>query len=71
MSSIIRPTPRQRTRRLVVLAAALFAIIVPLVQNLAGLGLNQAEFAADGNSTLRVAGYAFSIWGLIYIGLLA
>ena len=36
MSSIIRPTPRQRTRRLVVLAAALFAIIVPLVQNLAG-----------------------------------
>lgn len=71
MSSIIRPTPRQRTRRLIVLAAALFAIIVPLVQNLAGLGLNQAEFAADGNSTLRVAGYAFSIWGLIYIGILA
>ena len=71
MSSIIRPTPRQRTRRLVVLAAALFAIVVPLVQNLAGLGLNQAEFAAGGNSTLRVAGYAFSIWGLIYIGILA
>jgi hypothetical protein len=71
MSSIIRPTPRQRTRRLVVLAAALFAIVVPLVQNLAGLGLTQAEFAADGDSTLRVAGYAFSIWGLIYIGILA
>ena len=46
MSSIIRPTPRQRTRRLVVLAAALFAIVVPLVQNLAGLGLTQAEMVA-------------------------
>ncbi|WP_312595896.1 hypothetical protein [Brevundimonas sp.] len=71
MSSIIRPTPGQRTRRLVVLAAAVFAIAVPLVQNLGGLGLNQAEFAEDGNSTLRVAGYAFAIWGLIYAGVLA
>ena len=71
MSSIIRPTPGQRTRRLVVLAAAVFAVVAPIVQNLAGLGLNQAEFAADGNTTLRVAGYAFSIWGLIYLGILA
>ena len=71
MSSILRPTPAQRTRRLVVLAAAVFAVVVPLVQNLAGLGLTQAEFAAEGNQTLRVAGYAFSIWGLIYLGLLA
>ncbi|WP_292070662.1 hypothetical protein [Brevundimonas sp. UBA7534] len=71
MSSVIRPTPAQRTRRLLVLAAAVFAVVVPLVQNLAGLGLTQAEFAADGNSTLRVAGYAFSIWGLIYVGILA
>lgn len=29
-----------------------------------------AEFAADGDETLRVAGYTFSIWGLIYLGLL-
>lgn len=71
MSSILRPTPAQRTRRLVVLAAAVFALVVPLVQNLAGLGLSQAEFAADGNQTLRVAGYAFSIWSVIYLGLLA
>ena len=71
MSSIVRPTPAQRTRRLVVMAAAVFAVVAPLVQNLAGLGLTQAEFAADGNSTLRVAGYAFSIWGLIYLGVLA
>lgn len=71
MPTFPRPTPAQRTRRLTVLAAAVFALVVPLVQNLAGLGLTQAEFAADGNSTLRVAGYAFSIWSLIYLGLLA
>lgn len=71
MSAIERPTPAQRTRRLAVLAAAVFAVIVPVVQNLGGFGLSQAEFAADGNQTLQVAGYAFSIWGLIYLGLLA
>lgn len=65
MSAIERPTPAQRTRRLVVLAAAVFAVVVPVVQNLGGFGLSQAEFAADGNQTLQVAGYAFSIWGLI------
>lgn len=71
MTSIIRPTPAQRTRRLVVLAAAVFAVVVPIVQALTGFGLSQAEFAEDGNETLRVAGYAFSIWSLIYLGLLA
>lgn len=69
--SIVRPTPAQKTRRLAVLAAAVFAIVVPLLQNLLKLGLTQAEFAADGNETLRVAGYAFSIWGLIYAGIAA
>ncbi len=53
-----------------VLIAAAFAVLTPLVQNLAGLGLDQAEFAAQGDATLRVEGYAFSIWGLIYLGLL-
>lgn len=71
MSSIERPTAAQMTRRLIVLAAAAFAVVVPAVQALADLGLSQAEFAADGNQTLRVAGYAFSIWSLIYIGLIA
>lgn len=70
MPAIERPTPRQQTRRLAVLAAAIFAVTVPLVQNLGGFGLSQAEFAADGNQTLQVAGYAFSIWGLLYLGLL-
>lgn len=71
MSSILKPTPAQTTRRMAVLAAAAFAIVTPVVQNLAGLGLSQAEFAADGDETLRVAGYAFSIWGLIYLGVAA
>ena len=46
MSSTVRPTPAQRTRRLIVLAAAAFAVIVPAVQIFADLGLSQAEFAA-------------------------
>lgn len=70
MSSILRPTPAQKTRRYVVLAAALFAVLVPLLQTLANLGLSQSEFAEDGNQTLRVAGYAFSIWSLIYLGII-
>jgi hypothetical protein len=70
MSAIERPTPRQQTRRLAVLAAAVFAVVVPVVQNLGRFGLSQAEFAAAGNQTLQVAGYAFSIWGLLYLGLL-
>ena len=53
-----------------VLAAVAFAVLTPLIQNLAGMGLTQAEFAARGDSTLRVEGYAFSIWGLIYAGLI-
>src|SRR5690606_33907808 len=71
MSAIERPTPAQQTRRLAVLAAAVFAVVVPVIQRLTGWGLSQAEFAADGNETLRVAGYAFSLWGLLYLGLLA
>lgn len=71
MSSIVRPSPAQKTRRYIVLAAALFAVAVPVIQALANLGLSQADFAEDGNQTLRVAGYAFSIWGLLYFGILA
>lgn len=71
MTSIVRPDPRQRTRRLIVLAAAVFAVLAGNIQMLAGWGQSPAEFAADGDSTLRVAGYAFAIWGLIYLWLLA
>ena len=71
MSSIARPTGPQQTRRFVVLIAALFAVAAGQFQALGGAGQSPAEFAADSDATLRVAGYAFAIWGLIYLGLLA
>lgn len=58
------------TAVLVVLAVA-FAIATPAVQALTGWGLSASEFASQGDRTLRAAGYAFSIWGLIYVGLAA
>jgi hypothetical protein len=70
MSSIVRPTSAQMTRRLIVLATAVFAVVIAQVQMLLGWGQTAAEFAADSDATLRVAGYAFSIWGIIYIGIL-
>lgn len=57
-------------RRLIVLAAALFAIVIGQTQVLMGWGQSPAEFAADSDATLRVASYAFAIWGIIYLGLL-
>lgn len=58
-------------RRLAVLAAALFAVAVGYGQVLSGQGQSPAEFAADSDATLKAAGWAFAIWGLIYLGLLA
>jgi hypothetical protein len=70
MSSIIRPTPAQTARRWIVLACAVFAIVVAYGQMAVGWGQTPAEFAADSDDTLKVASYAFSIWGLIYLGLI-
>lgn len=70
MSSIVRPTSAQMTRRLLVLAAVIFAIVIAYAQMAFDWGQTPAEFAADSDATLRVAGYAFSIWGVIYLGLL-
>jgi hypothetical protein len=58
-------------RKRLVIAAVAFAIATPAIQAMTGLGLSAAEFASEGNSTLRAAGYAFSIWALIYLGLIA
>lgn len=58
-------------RRWLIPAAVAFAILVPTLQALLDLGLSQAEFASDGNRTLRAEGYAFSIWSVIYLGLIA
>lgn len=51
--------------------ATAFALMVPAVQSLTGFGLSASEFAQDGDGTLRAAGYAFSIWSVIYAGLAA
>lgn len=61
------PTPR----RTAVVAAVVFAIACPAIQAVSGWGLSAAEFSAQGDRTLRAAGYAFSIWSLIYLGLIA
>jgi len=71
MPSIVRPTRQQKLRRLVVLGTAIFAIAIGQLQVGLGLGQSPAEFASDSNATLRVIGWAFAIWGLIYLGLAA
>ena len=70
MSSIVRPTPSQMTRRLVVLAAVVFAVAVNYGINAFGWGQSPAEFSRDSDDSLRVAGYAFAIWGPIFLGLI-
>lgn len=70
MSSIVRATSAQMTRRLIVLAAAVFAVVIAQAQMAMGWGQTAEEFAADSDATLRVAGYAFAIWGVIYLGIL-
>lgn len=70
MNAIVRPTAAQTTRRMVVLAAALFGIIVAQAQMVLGWGQSAGEFAADSDATLKVADYAFAIWGVIYVWIL-
>jgi hypothetical protein len=60
------PTSARATRRLLVLASTLFAVVIGQSQVLMGWGQSPAEFAADSDATLRVAGLAFAIWGIIY-----
>lgn len=68
--SILRPSSSQMTRRLIVLGTVIFAIAISQIQMVMGWGQTAAEFAADSDTTLKVAGYAFAIWGVIYAGLL-
>lgn len=59
-------------RTLAILAAALFAVGTPIVQALTGtIAVGQGDLVNDGRQTLEAAGYAFSIWSLIYGWLLA
>lgn len=58
-------------RRLVVLVAAVAAVVVGQANGSGVWGQSPGEFAADSDQNLRVAGWAFAIWGPIYAGLLA
>lgn len=70
MLSVARPTSAQMARRLVVLAAAIFSVAVSYGQRALGWGQSAEVFSADSDATLRVIGYAFAIWGPIYLGLI-
>jgi len=65
------PTAKPWLRTLCVMLAAIAAVGAAPFITLTDFGLSAQMFAGDGNQTLRAAGYAFSIWGVIYLGLLA
>ncbi len=54
-----------------VIAATVFALGAPALQALTHFGLSAQQFSETGDSTLRAAGYAFAIWGPIYLGIMA
>lgn len=62
-----KPPPRVA----MVLLAAIAAVATAPLLSLLGIGLTAQTFADNGDQTLRAAGYAFSIWGVIYLGMLA
>lgn len=65
-------TSKPTLRTASIVAAALFAVGTPVIQWLTGtIAVGQGDLVNDGNQTLEAAGYAFSIWSLIYLGLLA
>lgn len=53
-------------RRILVLIAAFAAPLIGYGQMAMGVGMTPAEFAAQGDDTLRVAGFTFGIWAVIY-----
>ena len=59
-------TARYPLRRILVLIAAFAAPLIGYGQMALGVGLSPSEFSAQGDETLRVAGYAFTIWAVIY-----
>ena len=62
--------PMRSTRRLVVFACMIFAVVIGQLQQMVNLGQSPAEFSADSDATLRVVGWAFAIWGPIDLGLI-
>jgi len=59
-------------RTVAIVIAALVAVSTPIIQTLTGtLGVGEGRLADEGDTTLEAAPYVFSIWSLIYGGLLA
>lgn len=71
MSSPAPSASGQTVRRLSVVVATVFAVVAGQLQQFGNIGQSPAEFAADSDATLRVVGWAFAIWGPIYLGLIA
>ncbi|WP_156767653.1 hypothetical protein [Candidatus Viadribacter manganicus] len=57
-------------RSALIVGAVIFAIAVPSLQAIYQFGLSAAAFSFQGDDILRVAGYAFAIWGLLYLGMI-
>lgn len=70
MATMGKPGEAVWTRRLIVLSSVLFALAAGQLQQFANIGQTPAEFSADSDATLRVVGWAFAIWGPIYLGLM-
>lgn len=65
-----RDKPTLRT--IAIVSAAAFAVAVPLIQFAIGATpTGETDLVRDGETTLEAAGYAFSIWSVIYAGLIA
>lgn len=59
-------------RTVAIIAAAAFSVAVPVTQFALGVTpTGETDLVRDGETTLEAAGYAFSIWSLIYAGLVS
>lgn len=57
-------------RTVAIIAAAAISVAVPVTQFALGVTpTGETDLVRDGETTLEAAGYAFSIWSLIYAGL--
>lgn len=66
-----RPQIAAHPLKWLVIVAVALALGAPAAQAILGFGISPAEFANTGDHVLRAASYAFSIWSLIYAGLVA
>ncbi len=64
-----RREPAAGVRKSLVLVLALAALVAPYLNALTGAGQSIGAFSAEGDTVIRAARYAFSIWGLLYLGI--